>query len=225
MMTIAARVQKSLATRIVNGELKPGCRLDEQKLAAEFGVSRTPIREALRELGARGLIELVPHRGGIVAQISLDQLSDMLDAECEMEALCARLASQRMSAVERSALQECHVQAKGLTRDRDEARYLEINQIFHDTICDGAHNATLAAMTRELRVRLAPFRQSQSVPRGRRFPQSYEEHARIVSGILAGDPDAACEAMRLHNARLSSGILGRLRAGAARAPALNSAGS
>src|SRR5690348_12021163 len=107
MTTIAARIQKSLTSKIINGELRPGYKLDEQALATEFGVSRTPIREALRELGARGLIELVPHRGGIVAQISLPQLSDMLDAECEMEALCARLAAQRMSAVEKGALQEC----------------------------------------------------------------------------------------------------------------------
>jgi DNA-binding GntR family transcriptional regulator len=216
MTTIATRIQKSLASRIVNGELKPGCKLDEMTLATEFGVSRTPIREALRELGARGLIELVPHRGGIVAQISLEQLADMLDAECEMEALCARLASQRMSAVEKGALQECHLQAEGLTRDRDEARYLAVNQTFHDMICDGAHNVTLAAMTRDLRARLAPFRQSQSESQGRRFPRSHEEHARIVDAILGGDQDAAYTAMRLHNARLSSGVLGLLRAGAAR---------
>jgi DNA-binding GntR family transcriptional regulator len=214
MTTIASRIQKSLTSKIINGELRPGYKLDEKTLATEFGVSRTPIREALRELGARGLIDLVPHRGGIVAQISLDQLGDMLDAECEMEALCARLASQRMSAVEKGALQECHRQAQELTRDRDETRYLEINQSFHDMICDGAHNATLATMTRELRARLAPFRQSQSEAQGRRLALSHEEHTQIVDGILASDPDAAHEAMRRHNARLSSGILSLLRAGA-----------
>lgn len=214
MTTIASRIQKTLTSKIINGELRPGYKLDEKMLATEFGVSRTPIREALRELGARGLIDLVPHRGGIVAQISLDQLGDMLDAECEMEGLCARLAAQRMSAVEKGALLECHRQAHELTRDRDETRYLEINQAFHDLICDGAHNATLATMTRELRARLAPFRQSQSEAQGRRLLQSHEEHTRIVDAVLASDPDAAHEAMRRHNARLSSGILSLLRAGA-----------
>jgi DNA-binding GntR family transcriptional regulator len=214
MTTIAVRIQKALTGQIINGELRPGHKLDEKALATKFGVSRTPIREALRELGARGLIELVPHRGGIVAQISIDQLADMLDAECEMEALCARLASQRMSAVEKSALRECHDQAKDLTKDRDETRYLAVNKIFHDMICDGAHNATLAAMTRDLRARLAPFRQSQSAARGRRLSQSYDEHARVVEAILGSNADAAYETMRGHNARLSSGILGLLRAGA-----------
>lgn len=213
MTTIAARIQKTLVTKIVNGDLKPGDRLDEKSLASEFGVSRTPIREALRELGAKGLIDLVPHKGGIVAQISIDQLADMLDAECELEALCARLASQRMSAVEKGALQECHAQAKELTRDRDALRYLVVNQSFHDLICDGAHNATLAAMTRELRTRLAPFRQSQIETKSR-LAMSHDEHDQIVAAILKSDPDAAQDAMRRHNARLSTGILGRLREGA-----------
>jgi DNA-binding GntR family transcriptional regulator len=212
-MTIAARIQKTLVTKIVNGDLKPGDKLDEQSLATEFGVSRTPIREALRELGARGLIDLVPHKGGIVAQISIDQLADMLDAECELEALCARLASQRMNALEKGALQECHNQAKEMTRDRDALRYLVINQAFHDLICDGAHNSTLASITRDLRTRLAPFRQSQTETKGR-LATSHEEHAQIVKAILKSDPDDAQDAMRRHNARLSSGILGQLKSGA-----------
>ena len=215
MTTISAKVQKSLTSKIISGELRPGYKLDEKTLAGEFGVSRTPIREALRELGAKGLIELVPHRGGIVAQISLDQLSDMLDAECEMEALCAKLASQRMSAVERGAFQECHQKAKALTKDRDETRYLVINQAFHDLVCDGAHNRTLAAMTRDLRNRLAPFRQSQGGFLEGRLAKSHEEHDRIVEAILASDQDAAYESMRRHNARLSSGVLSLLRAGQA----------
>ncbi len=216
MTTISSRIQRSLASQIINGELPPGHKLDEKALATKFGVSRTPIREALRELGARGLIDLVPHRGGIVAQIGLDELSDMLDAECELEGLCARMASQRMTAVERGALQECHAQAEALTGDRDETRYLEINQAFHDLICEGAHNATLAAMTRDLRARLSPFRQTQSDAEGRRLARSHEEHERIVQAIMRGDPNGAHDAMCRHNARLSTGILTLLRKGGAK---------
>jgi DNA-binding GntR family transcriptional regulator len=213
MTTAVAQIQKSLTSKIVNGELRPGYKLDEKMLATEFGVSRTPVREALRELSARGLIDLVPRRGGIVAQISIDQLADMLDAECELEALCARLASQRMSAVEKGALLECHAQAKTLTRDRDETRYLVINQSFHDMICNGARNATLAAMTRDLRERLSPFRQSQSPSLTGRLALSHDEHSLVVEAIVSGNADAAYNAMLRHNARLSSGILGLLRSG------------
>jgi DNA-binding GntR family transcriptional regulator len=214
MTTIASQIQKSLTSKIVKGELRPGSKLDEKMLATEFGVSRTPIREALRELSARGLIDLVPRRGGIVAQISIDQLADMLDAECELEALCARLASQRMSAVEKGSLVECHTRAKSLTRDRDEVRYLAVNQTFHDMICNGAHNSTLASMTRDLRDRLSAFRQSQSASLVGRLALSHDEHTLVVDAIMSGDPDAAYNAMLRHNARLSSGILGLLRSGA-----------
>lgn len=211
MATISSRIQKNLTLKIINGELTPGHKLDEQALAVEFGVSRTPIREALRELGAKGLIDIMPHRGAVVASISIDQLADMFDAECELEALCARLASQRMSAVERGALQECHLTMKEQTKARNEERYLALNATFHDLICRGAHNKTLEELTQGLRARLAPFRQSQSRPKPMRLTQSFDEHVQIVEAILTGDQDAAYDAMRRHNARLSSAILGLLK--------------
>lgn len=211
MTTITAKIQQSLAQQIIAGDLQPGCKLEEKVLAKQFGVSRTPIREALRELGARGLIDLIPRRGGVVAVIGVDRLSDMLDAECELEALCARLASQRMTTPEKGQLQELHDQAKELTTAEDEADYLVLNQSFHELISIGAHNATLATMTRDLRDRLAPFRQTQSESRPRRLMRSHDEHGLIVDAILRSDAQAAYEAMRNHNARLSAGVLGLLR--------------
>jgi DNA-binding GntR family transcriptional regulator len=219
MTTISTRIYKSLAEQIIGGSLQPGEKLEEKTLATRFGVSRTPIREALRELGARGLIDLIPRRGGVVVQIGLDRLADMLDAECEIEALCARLASQRMSALEKGQLQTVHEQAHQLVQDEDESDYLALNNEFHDLICSGAHNATLGAMIRDLRDRLAPFRQTQSEPQGQRLARSHAEHSIIVEAILRGNPDDAYEAMRNHNARLSTGVLRLLR----QAPKRNSA--
>jgi DNA-binding GntR family transcriptional regulator len=211
MTTIAAKIQQSLAQQIIGGDLRPGYKLEEKALAKQFGVSRTPIREALRELGARGLIDLIPRRGGVVAVIGIDRLSDMLDAECELEALCARLASQRMTTPEKGQLRNLHDEAKELTTADDEADYLVLNQRFHELICVGAHNATLATMTRDLRDRLAPFRQSQSESRPRRLTRSHDEHGLIVDAILRSEAQAAYEAMRNHNARLSAGVLSLLR--------------
>src|SRR5882757_683606 len=139
MTTISNRIYKSLAEEIIGGSLQPGAKLEEKTLASRFGVSRTPIREVLRELGARGLIDLAPRRGGVVARIGLDRLADMLDAECEIEALCARLASQRMTALEKGRLQALHEQSKERLQDRDETDYLALNKEFHDLICAGAH--------------------------------------------------------------------------------------
>lgn len=211
MPTISNRIYKELAAQIIRGALSPGQKLEEMQLAAQFGVSRTPIREALRELAARGFVNLIPRRGGVVSRIGLEQLIDMLEAECEVEALCARLAAQRMTALEKSELESIFSELDVFASEQKQAEYLEKNQEFHARICAGAHNATIAAMTRELRDRLAPFRQQQALALETRLSQSMAEHRDIMQAILSGQPEPAYEAMRRHNARLSVGVLGLLR--------------
>jgi DNA-binding GntR family transcriptional regulator len=211
MPTISTRIYKELAGQIISGKLAPGKKLEEKQLAAQFGASRTPIREALRELAARGFIELIPRRGGVVTRIGLDQLVDMLEAECEVEALCARLAAQRMTALEKSEIESVYATMGTITPEQNHGAYLELNQEFHTRICAGAHNATIGAMTRELRDRLAPFRQSQAQSVEERLVRSMQEHKEIVVAILAGNAEQAYEAMRRHNARLSVGVLSLLR--------------
>ena len=212
MPTIAIQIYKALAEQIINGEFGPGDKLEEQALAERFNASRTPVREALRELAARGLVNLVPRRGGVVASIGVDELADMLEAEAELEALCARMAAQRMSMLEKKQLEALHMDATSVAESGDEAGYLAANKLFHDLICAGTHNTTLAQTVRHLRDRLAPFRQTQSGVE-RRFEVSHGEHQAIVSAILAGDADAAGAAMLGHNARLSTNALRRVRDG------------
>jgi DNA-binding GntR family transcriptional regulator len=210
MPTIAAQIYRTIADQIISGALTPGQKLEEKVLAERFRVSRTPIREALRELGARGLVELVPRRGGVVARIELDELADMLEAECEIEALCARLAAQRMSNVEKKQLERVHQQSEEHVARADDSGYLALNKQFHDLVCAGTHSRTIARMVRGLRDRLAPFRQAQAGVE-RRLEVSHDEHAAIVRAILDSDTDAAYDAMRNHNARLGSRVLERMR--------------
>src|SRR5262245_45779292 len=131
-MTITDRIQKSLAEQIISGALAPGQKHEEKALASRFGVSRTPGREAMRELSARGLVELVARRGVVVATIGIERLADMLTAECELEALCARLAAQQMTALERGQLKEIHERGRELAKRQDETDYLALNHKFHD---------------------------------------------------------------------------------------------
>lgn len=210
MPTIASTIVQTLAEEIIGGTLAPGHKLEEKLLAERFQVSRTPVREALREMGARGLIELIPRRGGVVANIGIAELSDMLEAECELEALCAQLAAQRMSMVEKKQLEQLHEQAQTLVKGRSETPYLALNKRFHDLICAGTHNRTIAGMVRGLRDRLSPFRHAQAGTE-RRLAVSHEEHGAVVAAILGSDGAAAYEAMRHHNARLSTKVLERLR--------------
>ena len=203
--TLAAQIYERLANQIIVGKLQPGYRLDEQSLATQFGVSRTPVREALRELGARQLIDLVPRRGGVVSQLSNEKLIDMLEAECEVEGLCARLAAHRMSTMEKSHLQELHEHAA----QRDKlSGYFELNKEFHDLVCSGAHNSTLDTTARDLRFRLSPFRRPEPQSDVKAvIARSTKEHTAIVNAIVMGDAEAAYEAMRGHNARVNLGAM------------------
>lgn len=204
--TLGSRIYEQLANEIIVGKLPPGYRLDEQSVAAQFGVSRTPVREALRELSARKLIDLVPRRGGVVCEIGRNELIDMLEAECEIEGLCARLAAHRMSALEKGHLRDIHERAAAIKGNL--SVYFELNKEFHDAICAGAHNTTLDSTARNLRFRLSPFRRPE--PRSEVstvIARSSEDHAKIVFAILSGAAEKAYEAMRDHNARVNIGAM------------------
>jgi DNA-binding GntR family transcriptional regulator len=207
MTTIASRIQQTLAEEIIKGELAPGQKLDEKALAERFSISRTPIREALKELAARGLIDVAPRRGCVVARIGVQRLADMLEAECELEAHCARLASQRMTGLDRGGLQELFQRSEGYAARGDHEAYLEYNMRLHDFICNGVHNDTLSDLVRNLRARLAPFRRTQPSEISDRLQRSHAEHELIVRAIVRGDGEMAYEAMRNHNGRLSTGVL------------------
>jgi len=104
-VTRAEELRLQLADEIVRGALAPGAPLDETDIARRFNVSRTPVREALRQLAASGLVEARAHRGAVVARPSLERLNGMFEAMAELEALCAGLAAERMPAIERARLE------------------------------------------------------------------------------------------------------------------------
>src|SRR5947208_10025447 len=107
-VTRAEELRLQLADEIVRGTLAPGAPLDETDIARRFSVSRTPVREALRQLVASGLVESRAHRGAVVAQPSFERLTSMFEAMAELEAMCAGLAAERMSVTERHGLEAIH---------------------------------------------------------------------------------------------------------------------
>ena len=186
-----------LADEIVRGVFAPGDALDEAGLAARYGVSRTPVREALRQLAASGLVEIRPHRGAIVTRPSEGRLMEMFIVMAELESLCAGLAAEAMSLIERRELERLHRALGELVKSGDPARYAEANERFHSAIYAGAHNAYLAELTLATRARLAPFRRAQFRQLGR-LALSFDEHDRVVEAILRGDRDRASKAMLAH---------------------------
>jgi DNA-binding GntR family transcriptional regulator len=195
--TRAEELRAQLADDIVRGMLAPGQTLDEMELARRFGVSRTPVREAIRQLAASGLVETRPHRGAVVARPSHERILGMFEAMAELEALCAALAAERMTAAERHALEVVHEELRVLIQSGDPQYYHEVNEQFHGTIYAGAHNDYLAELTFATRTRVQPFRRAQFRLLGR-LAESHVEHDQVVRAILRGDKAGAASAMRAH---------------------------
>lgn len=195
--TRAESIRLQLADEIIRGFLAPGAILDETDLAKRFGASRTPVREAIRQLAASGLVESRAHRGSVVAWPSHERLIGMFEAMAELEALCAALAAARATPAERRALAAVHEELRALIHSGDPQRYHEVNEAFHATIYAGAHNAYLAEITIATRLRVRPFRRAQFRNLGR-LAKSHVEHDAVVTAIMRGDRTGAAEAMRHH---------------------------
>ena len=196
-LTRAEELRQQLSDEIVRGVLPPGAPLDETDLAQRFNVSRTPVREALRQLTASVLIESRPHRGAVVAQPSIERLTGMFEAMAELEALCAGLAAERMPAVQRHALEAIHEELRVLSYDGNPDRFHAVNERFHNAIYKGSQNDYIAEITLATRVRVQPFRRAQFRNLGR-LAKSQAEHDRVVVAIMRGDRNGASAAMRDH---------------------------
>jgi DNA-binding GntR family transcriptional regulator len=195
--TLADDLRRQLADDIVAGRLLPGVRLDEQELATRFGVSRTPVREALRQLAAEGLAEARPRRGVVVSFPTPERLAEMFEVMAELEAACARFAALRMTVQERRSLDALHVEGAGLVRLSDLLGYEALNLEFHQAIYRGSHNVFLEQTALSVRSRLMPFRRAQFRVLGR-LASSHAEHALVVEAIQRGDGECAYRAMRAH---------------------------
>ena len=193
----ADQLRQVLEEEIASHQLAPGSRLEEVALAERFGVSRTPIREALQMLSASGLVVLRPRRGAVVASLSLERLLEMFEMMAEMEAICGRHAAQRMTKSESISLQKQHDICGQAVHTNDEDRYYEGNVRFHGRIYAGAHNQFLANEVKRLHHRLQAYRRLQLRSSGR-MAESYAEHTKITNAILAGDGDLAGRLLRGH---------------------------
>jgi len=190
-------LRESIEELIAVGKLSPGQHLDETVLAEQFGVSRTPIREALIQLASMGIIVMRPRRGAIVAEIGPQQLIEMFEVMAELEAMCGRLAARRMSAAEHAALMAAHQACKDARDAVDPDTYFYKNEDFHGQIYAGSHNAFLEEQARVLQRRLRPYRRLQLRVRDR-LKRSYDEHEGVVNAIIAGDSERTVELLRQH---------------------------
>ena len=193
----SSRLKAQIEEEIATGALRPGERLDEVSLAARFGVSRTPIREALQQLSIAGLIEHRRHRGAIVSTPDPKQLLEMFELMAEFEAICARLTARRMLVSDEAELKKTLDACRSAAGSGDTDAYYYENERFHRAIYVAGGNAFIAEQATALHRRLAPFRRLQLRVRNR-MKASLAEHEAIVAALLAGDGELAASRARAH---------------------------
>ncbi|MCE9663239.1 GntR family transcriptional regulator [Halomonas sp. DQ26W] len=193
----AQRLRDALEDDIINGRLTPGERLDPEALGREFSVSRTPVREAIQQLVASGLVTVSPKKGTFVARIGIDQLIEMFEVMAELEGMCGRLAARRISEEELAALREALARCEAAAEAGDTDEYYYENETFHDCIYTASHNGFLAQEARQLKQRLKPYRRLQLQVR-QRMGGSLAEHRKIVAAIEQGEAELAEQTLREH---------------------------
>ena len=190
-------VRDEIEELIAVGKLRPGKHLDETELAERFGVSRTPVREALNQLANAGLVEIRPRRGAVVAEVGPYKLVEMFEVMAELEGMCGRLAARRISKEQEAALVAAQQACEEVRASGDPDLYSERNDVFHGIIYTASQNSFLIEQAWLLRRRLRPYRRLQLRVRDR-IPNSLSEHEAIVAAIQAGDADKANQLLREH---------------------------
>jgi DNA-binding GntR family transcriptional regulator len=197
-----SRLNRSLPVRdaieqdIVTGVYLPGERLHELALAKRFGVSRTPIREALLQLGSAGLVEQHLHRGTFVKERSPADIVQMFEVMAELEGMCGRLVARRATREQAEAIAAAN-DACAAAEHGDTDAYYYANETFHRAIYSATGNPFLEEQVIALHNRLKPYRRLQLRVPGR-VRSSSAEHKQVVAAILAGDAAAAESALKAH---------------------------
>lgn len=196
--TLSSIVQQKIVNDISQGRLPPGMRLEEEELARRYDVSRTPIREALRQLSAIGMVDIRHRQGVVVASRSQQHFTNLLEVVADLEAASARYAAQRMTDAERNRLQALHEQMRVIAEQSAAARFDKANGLLHQLIHEGAHNDILLNGIVQMRMRTLPYTRLEFISERRRMVISHMEHNAIVHAIMRREPEMAYQAMRLH---------------------------
>jgi DNA-binding GntR family transcriptional regulator len=182
-------VVTALRERILSGGVPPGERLIEGKLSEELGVSRMPVREALRQLAAEGLVTIEPRRGASVTSFTPQQMRELVEVRATLEGLNAKLAAQRHDDQQIAEMQRILEEGTRVSKEgADDAVMLMMNQRFHDALGSIAANSILQDIMRSLRDRTALLFASINSSRG---PQNWDEHAAILRAVINGDAELA----------------------------------
>lgn len=190
-------VFNTLRQAILTGELKPGERLMEIHLANRLGVSRTPIREAIRKLELEGLVIMIPRRGAEVAQITEKSLKDVLEVRRHLDALCAELACDRISEEEIERLKKACAEFESATATHDAKVIARADVELHDIIVRATNNERLISIVNNLSEQMYRYR-FEYIKDESQHPRLVQEHREILDSIIKKDKASASKAARIH---------------------------
>jgi len=194
---LAEAIRSSLSDEILHGSISPGTRLDEVELANSFNVSRTPVREAIKQLTASGLVEHRHRCGAFVSELPVDMLPKMFEYVAEMEALCARLASINMTQQERIELLAIHLDSQKHVVSGDIDAYDRANIKLHSVLFKGCHNRYVEEAVIRARAKVAPYRKVQFNVVDR-MKSSYAEHDQMIKAVIKRESHEASDIMLFH---------------------------
>lgn len=203
--SLAEKIRVSIQDDILSGDLKPGERIDEQRLADRFDASRTPVREALRGLEARQMISRKPNCGLVVRVLTLKEIVDIFQVMAELEGLCARLAARRRTDTELAELQALHCVCAEKVEAGDEQGFYAANIDWHQAIYRISRNDFLQQETELLRLRVGPYRRFIT-KQPQRMTLSLKEHEIVAEAISSHSDDLAHSFMRDHVNILGSDV-------------------
>lgn len=209
--SLGQRVADELRRAILERRHKPGARLVEESLSVELGVSRVPVREALRALAAEGLVEMQPRRGASVANVSTGVARDLVEVRATLEGLNARLAARQRRPEIHAELRVVLAEGNRAARGRDVAALVRLNGEFHDKLATAGGNTILWDIMRSLRERTSLVFAANSEGRAK---ADWKEHAGILAAVIAGDEDLAADRALRHVYRAAEAALGRAAGGA-----------
>ena len=188
-------VAELLRQRIFKRELEPGSWIDELKLAEEYGISRTPLREALKVLAAEGLVTMKVRRGAYVTEVSEKDLADVYHLLSLLESDAAGVVAERATDAQRTELQTLHAELETAITNRD--RFFAVNEQFHMRLLEMADNRWRQQMVADLRKVMKLNRHSSLFKSGR-IEESLAEHRAVMAALLARDADLTRQRMQEH---------------------------
>ena len=203
-------VFKTLRQGLLTGELKPGERLMEIHLANKLGVSRTPIREAIRKLELEGLVTMIPRRGAEVAQITEKSMKDVLEVRKVLDNLSVELACERITEEEKEQLKNACVDFEEAVKTGDFAMIAKTDVAFHDIIVAATRNIRLSQMVNNLAEQMYRYR-FEYIKDSTQHARLVQEHEEICKGIVEGDKEKALSAIEAHIDNQEIAVLKQIR--------------